>query len=326
MNSVVLVTGICGGLAGRLARSLVADPTVDKVVGIDTVPPRRAVVGVKFVSADIRNPVLSQVLATEDVDTVVHLAVRPAAGRRYGRPSPPNESNLAGAMQLLAACQRAPAVRKLVLKSSTAVYGASPSDPAMFTEEMEPRRSPTGGFAKDCVEVEGYLRGLGRRRPDLLLTTLRLADLLSPTLDTPLGRYLRLPVAPTVLGHDPRFQVLHEDDAAAVLHRAVTHDIAGTYNVAADGILVLSQVLGRLGRPALPVPSSGLPALRPLGVELPDDMTRFLTYGRGVDTTALRTRFGYRTQHSSASTLDEFAGSVRTAATSRTAHGRVTAG
>ncbi len=52
------------------------------------------------------------------------------------------ELNVIGTMQLLAACQKAPSVRHLVVKSTTTVYGASNRDPAMFTEDMEPRRAP----------------------------------------------------------------------------------------------------------------------------------------------------------------------------------------
>src|SRR5690606_40603791 len=126
-----------------------------------------------FVRADIRNPVVGKVLAVEDVDTVVHLSVRPGPGR--GGRSSMKESNVIGTMQLLAACQLAPGVRKLVLKSSTEVYGASPRDPAMFTEDMGPRRTPRSGYPKDAGEAEGYVRGLARRRPDVLVATLRMA-------------------------------------------------------------------------------------------------------------------------------------------------------
>ncbi len=87
------------------------------------------------------------------------------------------EINVIGTMQLLAACQKAPSVRRLVVKSSTSVYGCSPRDPALFTEDMEPRRHRRSGYAKDAVEVEGYVRGFARRRPDVAVTTLRCREL-----------------------------------------------------------------------------------------------------------------------------------------------------
>ena len=95
------------------------------------------------------------------------------------------EINVIGTMQLLAACQKAPSVRKLVVKSSTAVYGSSPQDPAMFTEDLEPNALARSGYAKDSVEVEGYVRGFARRRPDVAVTTLRFANFVGPKVRHP---------------------------------------------------------------------------------------------------------------------------------------------
>src|SRR3712207_1171174 len=69
------------------------------------------------------------------------------------------EHNVIGTMQLLAACQRAPQVERLVVKSSTAVYGSSSHDPAMFTEDMSAKQLPRGGNAKDVLEVRATFAG-----------------------------------------------------------------------------------------------------------------------------------------------------------------------
>ena len=78
------------------------------------------------------------------------------------------EINVIGTMQLLAACQkapaRAPARREVDRRRSTA---SSPRDPAMFTEDMGAKALPRTGWGKDSVEVEGYVRGFSRRRPDV---------------------------------------------------------------------------------------------------------------------------------------------------------------
>lgn len=309
MSRVVLVTGVSGDLAARHARALVGQAGVDKVVGVDVVPPRHDLGGAKFVRADIRSPVVGKVLAVEEVDTVVHLALQSAP--RPGSSTSVKETNVIGTMQLLAACQRAPDVRRLVLKSSAAVYGASPRDPAKFTEEMTARRSPGGGYAKDVIEVEGYVRGLARRRPDLQVTTLRMANLLGAATDSSLGRYFGLPLMPTVLGFDARLQLLHPDDALDVLQLAAVGDTSGTYNVAGDGIVMLSQAIRRLGRPSLPLPpfalgSTGLSLMRPLGVQLPPNLVAFLSYGRGLDTTRITEELDWSPARSTADTLDEF--------------------
>ena len=217
MGRVVLVTGVSTDLGGRVARHLAADSAVERVIGVDVVPPAGDLGPVSFVRADIRNPVIAKVIAGQEVDTVVHLSVRPSGGS--GARSAAKEHNVIGTMQLLAACQKAPGLERLVVRSSAAVYGSSSRDPAMFTEDMAAKRVPRSGFAKDVLEVEGYVRGFARRRPDVAVTMLRPANLVGRAERSPFLEHLLLPVVPTPLGFDARFQVLHEDDLiAAVAH------------------------------------------------------------------------------------------------------------
>ena len=310
MGKVVLVTGVSRDLGRRFARSLASDPAVSRVIGVDAVPPRGDIGEVSFVRADIRTPVIAKVIAKEDVDTVVHMSVIATPGSAGGRGTM-KELNVIGTMQLLAACQRAPSVRDVVVKSTTTVYGASSRDPAMFTEDMEPRRAPRAGYAKDVAEVEGYVRGFARRRGDVRVTLLRCANVVGPHVQSPLTSYLRLPVVPTVAGYDPRLQLLHEDDLFAVLHHAVTHEVAGTFNVAGDGVVMLSQALRRLRRPTLALPGFAVgslgSALRSARVaDFSPEQVSFLTYGRGVDTTRMRTELGFHPVRSTAEALTDF--------------------
>jgi UDP-glucose 4-epimerase len=132
----------------------------------------------------------------------------------------------------------------------------------VFTEQ-------DGGSRGQAVELERYVGGFARRHPEVTVTTVRLAELLGSGTDSTLARYLALPVVPTVLGFDARVQVLHPGDAVAVLHRAVTHDLPGVFNAGGDGVLLLART-----------------ALSP-------DLTRLLSYGRVLDTTRLKSTFGY---------------------------------
>src|SRR3954464_484057 len=156
-SRVVLITGVSRYLGGRLAALLAADPGIERVIGVDVVPPRQEVARTEFVRADIRNPIIAKVIASAQVDTVAHMSVIATPYGAGGRTAM-KEINVIGTMQLLAACQRAPSVRKLVVKSTTAVYGSSSRDPALFAENMEPRSLPRSGYGKDSVEVEGYVR------------------------------------------------------------------------------------------------------------------------------------------------------------------------
>jgi UDP-glucose 4-epimerase len=226
------------------------------------------------------------------------------------------ELNVIGTMQLLAACQRATSVRRFVLKSTSAVYGASSRDPAVFTEKMQARAVPEGGFAKDSLEIEGYVRSFGRRRPDVDIAMLRFTNFIGPRIDSLLTHFFRMPVVPTALGYDARVQLLHEDDALAVLTRATTGEFVGTVNVGGNGTLLLSQVIRRLGRVQAPLPSPTLGVVGRLGrrfgaVDYSPEQMRFLNFGRVVDTTVLRTQFGYVPRYTTAAALADYAGTVR---------------
>jgi UDP-glucose 4-epimerase len=318
---VVLVTGVSRSLGGRLAARLAADPDIGRVIGVDTAPPGRLLAGqlgrTEFVRADIRNPLIAKVIAAAGVDTVVHMSIAASPGSAGGR-VPMKEMNVIGTMQLLAGCQKAASVRRLVVRSSTAVYGASHRDPALFTEETEPRAPLRTSYGRDSVEIEGYVRGFGRRRPDVSISMLRFSNIIGPNADTPVTRYLSLPVIPTVLGYDPRLQLLHEDDALETLRLATLDDRPGTYNVAGDGILLLSQAIRRAGRVFVPVPEPALALVAGVGrrtrlVRFSPEQVRFLHYGRVVDTTRLKQWFGYSPKYPTAQAFDDFlqAGRVR---------------
>jgi UDP-glucose 4-epimerase len=318
MARVVMVTGVSRDAGARCARELAADDRLETVIGVDVVPPRADLGKVRFVRADIRNPVIAKVIAGEGVDTVVHSGVVATPGSAGGRSSM-KEINVIGTMQLLAACQKAPEISKLVVKSSTTVYGAGPRDPAMFTEEMAPRAISQSGYSKDAVEVEGYVRGFARRRPDVIVTCLRMANWIGPETDSPVTRYFAMPVIPTVLGFDARLQFLHESDGVAAIEHATLNDIPGTFNVAGDGVMVLSQAIRRLGRPSLPLPSftaatAGMLVRRARMADFSPDQISFLTYGRGVDTTRMRTDLGFGPAYTTAAAFADFATSLRTGA------------
>ncbi|MGS2613274.1 NAD-dependent epimerase/dehydratase family protein [Micromonospora sp. LZ34] len=309
---VVVVTGVGRYLGAHVAARLAADPRIERVIGVDPPDP-----GAEF--TDLLDRVerirvdagsLGGLLADLEVDAVVHLALVSAPDPQHGGRSAMKEQNVIGTMQLLAACQRAPRLRKLVVRSSTAAYGASFRDPAVFTEETEPREVPRGGFGRDILDIEGYVRGFRRRRPDVTATVLRFAPFIGSTADTTLTRYFSQPVVPTVFGRDPRLQFLHFDDALEVLHRSIVEDHPGTYNVAGPGVLSLSQAIRRAGRVAVPVLEPGLSGAAALARNLGFgryglDQVDLFVHGRVVDTSRLEREYGF-TPRSTAAAFDDF--------------------
>lgn len=314
MGVVAVVTGVSRYLGGKVADRLVREPGIDRVIGVDVVPPPTPLEA-EFVRADIKNPVLGRILDDAGVDTVVHMGVI-ATPRQAGGRSVMKDINVIGTMQLLAACQRAESVRHLVVKSTAAVYGAGPRDPALVTEETVPRHPPTSGWAKDSVEVEDYVRSFGRRRSDVAITTLRFANIVGPGMRTGMTSYLTMPVVPTVMGFDPRLQFVHEDDAVEVTRRVVLQRSAGTFNVAGDGVVLLSQAIRHLGRVQLPITGGLLPFVgrtlaRGAWADFSRDQVRYLTYGRVLETTAVSTIVGVHPEYSSERALDSLAKAVR---------------
>ena len=75
-------------------------------------------------------------------------------------------------------------------------------------------------FQRDIGELEAYFENFARRHPELTCCMLRFQPEIGADLDTPLARYLSLPVVPTQLGFDPRLQLLHADDATGALQAA----------------------------------------------------------------------------------------------------------
>ncbi|MFJ6721212.1 MULTISPECIES: NAD-dependent epimerase/dehydratase family protein [unclassified Streptomyces] len=317
MGKVVLVTGAARQLGSRFVRRIQREPDVDRVIAVDSVDPAHPLGSAEFVRTDIRRSAIARVLAAHAVDTVVHLAVTGGSAGSGGARSTVKETNVIGTMQLLGACQKSPTVRRLVVKSSTSVYGGTSRDPAVFTETTQPKSLPAAGFAKDAVEVEGYVRGFARRRPDVAVCVLRFANILGPYADSALAEYFSIPVMPTVLGYDPRLQFVHEDDVVDVLRLAAGEPErgtlnSGTFNIAGDGVLLLSQCARRLGRPTVPLVMPAVTwvgsALRAIGVtEFSPEQILLLTHGRVVETTQMRSTLGFEPMYTTAETFADFA-------------------
>jgi UDP-glucose 4-epimerase len=311
--NVVLVTGVSRYLGGRFAKQLSKDSSITRIIGVDVVPPPHSIGRAEFVRADIRNPMIGRIISQAKVDTVVHMNVLATPVSAGGRVSQ-KEINVIGTMQLLAACQKAPSVRRLVVKSTAAVYGSSPRDPALFTEDMGPKTMPTSGFGKDSVEVEGYVRGFSRRRPDTEISLLRFANIIGPGIKTALTDYFSLLVLPAPFGYDARMQFVHEDDAIDAMLLAVAGPSVQIVNIAGDGVLTVSQAAALVGRPVVPVPFkiahlSGL--VRRAGLaDFSTDQLSFLSFGRGVDTTRMRTVMGFHPRYTTREAFADFAAHV----------------
>ncbi|MFL0577880.1 NAD-dependent epimerase/dehydratase family protein [Dietzia sp. 179-F 9C3 NHS] len=310
----VAVVGGSRYLGAHLVGSLLRHGHVERVLAIDSVKPspqhRRRMRDAEFVRLDPQSPRLQGILREAEIDTVVHAGLHHTDFAPGGRAAV-KEANIMGSMHVIAACGRASTVQRFVLISSTTVYGSSGVDPAMFTEDMAARRQPSDGIPLDHLSVEGYVRGMSRKRPDIDVTILRMPAILGLPEPTVFGELLAPSIAPVLAGYDPRIQLLHPQDALDALVRATTGAPPGTYNVAGEGVLTLSQAIRRAGHVPLPVlaPAFKL-ASRLLSSEglrdIGSSQLQYLRFGRVVDTTRMRTEFGFTPQYNTEEALHAY--------------------
>lgn len=276
VGGVVAVTGIHGSLARRLLRRLEEDERYTRLVLLDVRAPSKPVHRSVFHQVDLTAPLadaaLAHVLRTEQVETIVHLAMlerpRPHAASAH-------ELETVGTMYLLNAAadclSRGSPLRALVAVTSAMVYGASARNPAYLTEDQPLRGSAFPGFVADKVEVEQQLEEF-RRELGLLVCVLRPCWTLgsgSSIADRLLGHSLPF----SVLGFDPLMQLLHADDLLDVVKRAVDLPRDGAFNVAGRGVLPLSAVFRIAGR---------LPVALPAAIAYPAAELMWRSYGLGT--------------------------------------------
>jgi len=296
----ILITGLSTFWGGRLARALEADPSIEAIVGVDNEEPSVELERTEYVKVGTQHALLRRVVEAAEIDTVVDTRLVVDSVTTSSRKA--HENNVIGTMNVLAACTGAGTnVRKLIFKSSTHFYGSEQDDPAFFHEGMGRPHPPRTPIEQDILEAEASVAEFADKSPDTDVTILRFANVLGPAVSTSHVSLLSLPVVPMILGFDPRYQFVHEDDVVHALEHVVQRELPGVFNVAADGVLALSEVAGLLGKtyaPVLPPWGTGLAAgvLRRLGLELPPEMLSQMRFGRGVDNRRLKAagfEYGY---------------------------------
>ena len=308
------ITGVSGSWGRRVAERLLATPTV-RVLGIDRCPPDRPLAQVDFIKADIRNPLLAELFAAEQVDTLVHLA--------WSEPLDPGEadfeSNVLGSMHLLGMAVDG-GVRRVLWRSSTAVYGAAPQNPLYLPEDTPLASQSASPALQQMLEVERFIASLASDYPATAFAVLRLAHVIDADLDSPLTRLLRLPVWPDLLGFDPLLQLVDGEDAVAALVQAALGDWQGAVNVAADGVVTLNQLAGKLGRPTLPLLHLLVTHLWPLAQTMPQSqhVRRWfplepdqLRYACIAECQRMRSVLGEMPQHSASQAVERYVQQMR---------------
>ncbi|MEJ7584306.1 MAG: NAD-dependent epimerase/dehydratase family protein [Acidimicrobiales bacterium] len=309
----MLITGLGTFWGGRLAQVLEADPDVEVIIGLDRVEPNVKLERTEYVRSDENYSILNRIVQATKVDTIVHTFLVVDSTQMAGRLL--HEINVIGTMNLFAAAS-APGstVRDVVVKSSALVYGASPQDPVWCREEFRRKSTPHTRVERSLLEVEGYVRDFAVDNPHVMVSLLRFSNVIGKDIVTPLTKALQLPLVPSVLGFDPRFQFVHEDDVLRAILFVLDKEAPGIFNVAGDGLLPWSEVAKICGKRTVPLPFVGVnlatAPLRRIGVDLPPELIDLLRYGRGIDNRRLQDA-GFRYEYTSAGAVQAFCEALR---------------
>jgi UDP-glucose 4-epimerase len=252
---VVAITGIHGWLGGRLLARLARGAGV-RVVGLDERRPMRLEERTRFHRLDLSQPTadgsLARILEKERVDVVVHAAFR-------ADPTPDlemdHELETIGSLHVMHACAAAK-VKRLVVASSTMLYGPHPDNPNFLSETHPLRGHPQAHAVRDRIAMEALLAEWAQRHPDVEVTVLRTGWIFGPEYWNRVVAYFALPVVAVPLGYDPLMQVVHEEDVLRAFEQAALRPHPGVFNVVAPGVLPLSTLLRLAGKRVLRLPSA----------------------------------------------------------------------
>lgn len=296
----VVVTGICGNLGRRVARVL---HRRFSVVGLDRRPFEPRPKDIEHHTLDLRQNRVEDIFRQRPVHALVHLGVVHDP-RSEGEDS--REANVEGLSRLLEYARRHQ-VRKVLLLSSGNVYGPRPANAQFLTEDAPLLASGSFSGTRDIVALDLLVQSFMWKHPNIDTVILRPANILGTVRNAP-SNYLRLQVAPTLLGFDPMIQMVHQQDVVSAVELALAPAVRGIFNAAGPPPICLSRVLARLNRKTLPVPYHlarfGLDKLWKLRMSsFPAPELDFVRYVCMVDDSRARKTLGYRPRFDMDATL-----------------------
>jgi UDP-glucose 4-epimerase len=313
LPKVVAVTGAAGYIGRRLIARLEREEAVEKIVATDIrCLPVAPSTKVYFVQQDITEP-LTQVFQNHGVEAVAHLAFVLRQGRDRKKT---HETNVGGAANVLRACSAA-GVRRMVVLSSSTVYGPHADNPAALTEKSTPR--PLYGFQYvwDKATSERLFLEYAASHPQAEVSILRSCVVMGPSARNFIATALFKRMLVGIRGHDPPLQFVHENDVEELLWRFVTEAHPGIYNVAGPGAVRWSQLAHMARRPLLWLPASlayplvNLTWWLRLQNDAPAVGLDFVRYPWVVDTGRLEHETGHRFAYTSEEAVQSFLDAVK---------------
>jgi UDP-glucose 4-epimerase len=244
----IVIPGISGKLGKMLAVELLRRG--HEVIGIDKRKFRDAPEGVEMHEVDIRKRAAEDVFRKRKPDAVIHLAtvthLMEHSEDRY-------RINLGGTRAVFEHAKTY-GVSHVIFVGRHTYYGAAADAPLYHKEDEPPMALQHFPELADLVAADLFATTALWQKPEVTTTVLRMAYTLGPTGHGTLATFIRGPLVPTVLGFDPLFQFMHEEDVVRALVLTVEKRPRGVFNVAGPSPLPLSYVIKQAGRRQIPVP------------------------------------------------------------------------
>jgi len=250
---VVALTGAASFLGRNMVGVLEEDARTARVICIDIKAPDTSGPKTRMYPVDLTAPSaeerVPEILASEHADTLLRLGFlsSPTHATAWA-----HELESVGTMHVLNAARKA-SLRKLVLWSQTILYGAHPTNPNFLSERHALRADPDEPFFADKMAAEREVTAFAAKAKGTIVTILRTAPIVGPTVNNYITRYLAERAVITLLGFDPLWQFIHEVDAIAAFKLAIDRDFQGIYNIVGEGVLPLSTVIKLAGRTRVPI-------------------------------------------------------------------------
>lgn len=236
--SKVAVTGSSGPV-GRLV--------VDRLKALDDAP------RVVEIADDITDPAILTLLSGCDV--VVHTDIDATVTESNDDTTQRSYRNIRGTQTVLTAAAAA-GVRRVIVVTSSMVYGALPDNPVPLGDDAELRADGDGGLVSDLLEIEAICDRAPRSHTGTAVTVVRPAALVGPGIDTVLTRHFEAPRLLVVRGSSPAWQLCHVEDLASALEFIVLNDLEGPLTVGSEGHLDEDDVEKITGRSRVELPQS----------------------------------------------------------------------
>jgi UDP-glucose 4-epimerase len=299
----VLVTGIAGKMGRLVGHRLAASG--HEVIGIDRRGWHDAPAGVALYTSDIRKRAAEEVFRKHRPQAVIHMATVTHITTRKSEDR--YRINLHGTRAVFDHSHNYGAERVIFAGRHT-YYGAAPDTPLYHKEDEPPMAMSTFPELSDLVAADLYAGSALWRYPELRTTILRVCYTLGPNRQGTLASFLRGPRVPTVLGFDPLFQFIHEEDAAEAICLALEKNTRGVYNVTGPDPVPLSLLIRETGRGSIPVPEPlfrfaigrfGLP-------RLPRGAIEHVKYAVVMDGSLFRETTGFQHRYDEDETMQAF--------------------